>query len=127
MSQIKELNEMTLQETNGGKVLEVHLTGKLAKEDYEQFVPTVERLLKQHGKIRLLIELHDFHGLTAGALWRDLKFDAKHFHDIERVAMVGEAQWQHAMAVFSKPLTAAKVRYFDHGEADQALAWLNSP
>jgi hypothetical protein len=33
-----------LQETNGRKLLEVRLSGKLLKEDYKTFLPAVERL-----------------------------------------------------------------------------------
>ncbi len=118
------MSAVTLKESSGGKVLEVQLTGKLAKEDYEHFVPVVERLVKAHGKIRLLVEMHDFHGWTAGALWRDIKFDARHFSDIERLAVVGEKKWQHGMAVFCKPFTSAKVRYFEHPDIERAREWL---
>ena len=124
MSEVKDMSAVTLSETNGGKVLEIQLTGKLAKEDYEQLVPAVERLVKEHGRIRILVEMRDFHGWTTGALWEDLKFDAKHFKDIERVAMVGETKWQHGMAIFCKPFTTAKVRYFDGPATDQAREWL---
>jgi hypothetical protein len=86
----------------------------------------VERLVKDHGKIRLLVEMHDFHGWTAGALWQDVKFDAKHFSDIERLAIVGETKWQHGMAVFCKPFTTATVRYFGRPAIDQAREWLAS-
>jgi hypothetical protein len=127
MSEVKEMSAVTLQETNGGKLLEVQLTGKLAKEDYELFAPVVERLVKVHGKIRMLLEMHDFHGWTAGALWEDIKFDTKHFKDIERLAIVGETKWQHGMAVFCKPFTAARIQYFDRAALGQARAWLNSP
>jgi hypothetical protein len=127
MDEVKEMSTVTLSETNGGKVLEIQLTGKLATEDYKQFVPTLERLVKEHSRIRILVEMHDFHGWTAGALWQDIKFDARHFRDIERVAMVGETKWQHGMAVFCKPFTAAKIQYFDRGAIDQARAWLSSP
>ena len=126
MNEVKESNALTLKETNGGKVLEVGLTGRLTEADYQQFIPVVERLLKEHGKIRVLIEMHDFHGWTPGVLWQDIKFDAKHFSDIERVAMIGENKWQHAMAVFCKPFTAATVRYFDRTAIDQARTWLIS-
>ncbi len=120
------MSAVTLKETNGGKVLEVQLTGKLAKEDYEHFVPAVERSVKAHGKIRMLVEMHDFHGWTAGALWQDIKFDAKHFADIERLAIIGETKWQHGMAVFCKPFTSAEVRYFDRPAIQQAREWLAS-
>ena len=127
MSELKEASGITLQETNEGKVLEVQMTGRLSKTDYEQFVPVVEELIKQHGKIRMLIEMHDFHGWTAGALWEDIKFDTKHFKDIEQIAMVGETKWQHGMSVFCKPFTTAKIRHFDHGSTEEARAWLRSP
>jgi hypothetical protein len=120
------MSAVTLNEIEGGKILEIQLTGKLAKEDYERFVPVVERLVAQHRKIRLLILMNDFHGWTAGALWEDIKFDAKHFKDIERIALVGEAKWQHGMAVFCKPFTSAKIRYFDRGEIDEAREWLTA-
>jgi hypothetical protein len=113
-----------LEEKDGGKLLEVSLTGKLVKEDYETFVPVVERLVKQHGRIRMLVVMHDFHGWTAGALWEDTKFAAHHFNDIERLGVVGEKQWQHGMTGFCKPFTAATIRYFDHTAMNEAHGWL---
>lgn len=113
-----------LNEKNGGKLLEVQLSGKLVKEDYALFVPTVERLIKEHGKIRMLVKMLDFHGWTAGALWEDIKFDAKHFNDIERIAIVGETKWEHGMAIFCKPFTSAKIRFFDCAVGNEALVWL---
>jgi SpoIIAA-like len=113
-----------VKERGSGKLLEIHLSGKLAKQDYETFVPTVERLAKQHGKIDMLVAMHDFHGWTAGALWEDTKFAAHHFSDVGRLAVVGETQWQKGMATFCKPFTAAKVKYFDVAEASAASAWL---
>jgi hypothetical protein len=104
----------------------VKLTGKLTKDDYQQFTPEIERLIKQHGKIRMLVQLHDFHGWTVSAIWEDIKFDLKHFQDVERLALVGEKAWEHGMAVFCKPFTSATIRYFDRGEAEQAEAWIHA-
>jgi hypothetical protein len=126
MNETKEMSALTLKEAHEGRVLEVELTGKLTADDYQQFVPVVERLIRQHGKIRMLVNMHDFHGWSSGALWQDIKFDLKHFSDIERVAMIGENKWQHGMAVFCKPFTAAEVRYFDRSAIDEAQAWLAS-
>lgn len=113
-----------LNEENDGKVFAVHVSGKLAKEDYEHFVPEFERLVQQHGKLRLLFDMTDFHGWNAAALWEDTKFAIKHFSDIERLAKVGEKKWQHGMATFCKPFTKATIRYFDHTDAAEALKWL---
>ena len=107
-----------------GKTLECQLTGKLLKQDYENFVPMVERAIEEQGRIRVLMTMHDFHGWNAGALWEDIKFDVKHFFDIERIAMVGETRWQKWMATFCRPFTTARIKYFDAGQIEQARAWI---
>ena len=119
---------MTLQVTESadGKIVEVKLSGKLQKEDYQHFVPTVEHLINQHGKIRVLLEMHDFHGWEMGALWEDIKFDVKHFGDIERLALVGESKWEAGMAAFCKPFTKAKIQYFDESKSADALTWIRA-
>jgi hypothetical protein len=103
-----------LNEENGGRALTVHVSGKLAKVDYEHFVPEFERLVRQHGKLRVLFDMTGFHGWDAGALWED----------IERIAMVGDKTWQHGMAAFCKPFTTAAIRYFGHPDAAKARKWL---
>ena len=117
-------NELELVTT--GKVTHVKVSGKLTKEAYETFVPVVDQQIKEHGKLRILFEMHDFHGWSAGALWEDLKFDFKHWKDIERLAIVGESKWEAGMAVFSKPFTAAKIQYFDHSKLVEAKSWIES-
>ena len=112
-----------LSEENGGKLLEVRVSGKLTHSDYQHFVPAFERLVQQHGKIRVLFVMTDFHGWEAGALWDDIKFDLKHFSDIERLAMVGEKMWEKGMSVFCRPFTSATIRFFD--DIEQARAWLS--
>jgi hypothetical protein len=107
-----------------GRILLVRARDKLEKADYESFVPEVEQLIQKHGKLRLLLELHNFHGWTAGALWEDLKFDFKHFNHIERLAIVGESRWQEGMATFCKPFTIAQIRYFNQDQLAQAREWI---
>jgi hypothetical protein len=113
-----------LEEENGGRIVVVHVSGKLTKADYERFVPEFDLLIEQHGQLRLLFDMTDFHGWEASAMWEDIKFGIEHFTDIERMAMVGETRWQHGMATFCKPFTKATVRYFDHAEAQAARQWL---
>jgi len=113
-----------LREEGGGKVLMVGLSGKLTREDYERFVPEVERLIGQQGQVRVLVKMHDFRGWSMGALWSDVKFDLKQFGDIERLAFVGDRRWEAGMALFCRPFTRAKIRYFDESKADEALDWV---
>jgi hypothetical protein len=102
----------------------VEVSGKIHKADYEHFAPEFERLVKQHGKLRLLMVMKDFHGWDLGALWEDIKFDIHHFSDIERIAMVGDKAWQEGMATFCKPFTKAKISYFPQHQLAEARTWL---
>ena len=116
--------ELNREVIAGNRVLVVRASGKLSKEDYEQFIPAVESLINEQSKIRLLFVMHDFHGWEAGALWEDIKFDLKHFADIERLAIVGEKRWEEWMAAFCRPFTSAEIRYFDQSQADEANSWI---
>ena len=62
---------------NDGKVLVIHMTGKLHRTDYQHFVPIVEAAVQKHGKVRMLVLMHNFHGWDASALLEDVKFDLK--------------------------------------------------
>jgi len=116
-----------LNQLDDGKILEIRISGKLLKEDYERFMPELDRLINQFGKIRLLVEMQDFHGWSAGALWEDLKLDWRHYSDIERVAFVGDKKWQKGMSIFCKPFTTAKVRYFAWSDLAKAREWIEQP
>jgi len=116
---------MALQlQVENEKVLVVSVSGKLTKEDYEDLVPEVDRLIQEHGKIRILFEMRDFHGWNAGAIWEDTKFAFRHFHAIERLAVIGEKSWQKGMTIFCKPFTGAQIKYFSHAQADEACQWI---
>jgi hypothetical protein len=96
----------------------------VVKEDYENFVPEVDRQIARHGRVRMLMDMHDFHGWSAGAMWADTKFAVKHYRGIERLAIIGEKKWQRGMATFCKPFTKAEIRYFDHSQAEEVHEWL---
>ena len=113
-----ELNENSEQH-----LLEVKASGKLSAEDYHDFEPAVERLIDA-GKIKILFEMHDFHGWEMGAMWEDIKFATKHCRDVERIAMVGEKNWEKWMAMICKPFTMSKIKYFEDGQQDEARQWL---
>jgi hypothetical protein len=105
-------------------VLELTVSGKLHHEDYVHFVPVLETELAETGKLRLLVLMHAFEGWDPHALWDDIKFDAKHFRDIDRLALVGETTWQQGMASFCKPFTTAEIRFFNPSHLGEARAWL---
>ena len=113
-------------EASAGPIIEIQLTGKLEKADYEAFVPEIEGMIEKYGKIRMLVIFEDFHGWSAGALWKDIKFDAKHFNDLERVALVGDDKWEKGMAIFCEPFTTAEVQFFPSERIKEARVWIEA-
>lgn len=115
---------IAITESHDGKIIKVKLSGKLNAEDYDHFVPEVERQMEKHGKVSILVEMHDFHGWTAGALWADSKFGLKHFGDIDKLALVGDSKWEEGMAKFCAPFTKAEIKYFYSENAAEAESWI---
>ncbi len=120
-----EFEAIEVEELFGGRLVKIAATGKLTRASYDSFTPELDSLVVTHGKIRLMFEMIGFEGWTLGAAWEDLKFGCKHFNHIERIAIVGDRQWEKAMVVLCKPFTRAKVRYFDITEVDSAKEWIS--
>ncbi len=117
-------DEIQVEEVPAATIVTLKIKEKLDKNDYDQFVPMIESQMKNGMPVRLLIELYDFRGWTTGALWEDTKFTARHFRNIERMAVVGESRWQQGVTLFFKPFTAAAVRYFDMKSINDARQWI---
>ncbi len=112
-----------IQKHSDGRLIEVTIDGKLTETDYDQFIPLTEQLMQKFGKISMVIVLKEFEGWDISALWDDLKFDYKHFGDIQRVAVVGEGAWDRILSALSRPFTGGEVQFFDKNEIAAARQW----
>lgn len=111
-------------DTEATGIVVLKASGRLTKADYDRLVPAFERLAKEKGPLRLLVELDDFHGWDLPALWEELKFDLTHQKDLGRAAIVGDQAWQDWGTRLSKPFFRAEIRYFDRHDTAAARAWL---
>ena len=119
-----EMTMLTIEESGCGEVVMVTASGRLTAEDYRRFVPAFEQLARSRGPLRVLLELRDFRGWQATALWEELKFDATHQRAFRRIAVVGDRPWQGWGTWLSRPFFRAEMRYFDRPEAGEARSWL---
>lgn len=108
-----------------GPTLVVEASGKLTTMDYEDmFLPELDRLIGQFGKIRLVFYLHgSFVGWELGAMWDDAKFGIKHKNDFERIAMVGGPKWVTWFTKIGSHLAPGTIRAFDVASLNEAVAW----
>ena len=108
-----------------GNTIAVRASGKLSHEDYQKFIPVLEKQIEEFDKVTLLFEFDNFTGWDLKAAKDDFKFGMKHLADFERIAMVGDKAWEHWMAFIAKPfLISGEVRYFNRENLQDAWDWL---
>lgn len=107
-------------------IMEITATGTLSGGDYDLLVPKLESFAAEEGPLRVLIELRDFTGWTPSGLWKEVRFDATHQDDLDRVAVVGENGWEEWGTKLSKPFFKADVKFFPRERMDEARAWLRA-
>jgi len=108
-------------------VVAIRATGTLTKKDFSHFTPQFEEAIRERGKLRVLFDMTNFDGWEPKGFWEEAKFDIKHNSDVRRLAVIGEEKWHHVLITVFAPLAAAEVRYFHHGEANEARQWLREP
>ena len=109
-----------------GNMVSVAASGRLTDEDYDRFVPEMERLIKQWGRLRMLFDMRDFRGWDLHSVWDEFKFHARHRQDLKRVAVVGNKNWEKWARKVSRLFTGSDVRYFDEDDIEEARYWLAS-
>lgn len=109
-----------------GKVLGLKIVGKITEEDYNSLViPEVERIIAEHGRVRILFDTEDFCGAELKAMWLDTKLGIKHMSNFERVAWVGKQRWEEWLgAAFKSVMSEEHFRYFDETQVESAWEWI---
>jgi hypothetical protein len=111
-----------------GKILSVKVSGKLTDVDYKEiFVPKSEELVKQFGKIRMVVHMaKDFNGWEPHAAWDDAVFGIKHRNDFEKFAVVGGGDWMEWATKLASHFMSGEVRTFSEVQLQEALDWVVS-
>lgn len=105
----------------------IHVSGKLGKEEYLSAQHEAEAAIQELGSIRILILLEDFAGWERSEGWEDLSFAQKNDPYIEKMAIVGDPQWEDLVYAFTlKGLRPVPIEYFNTGEESRARDWLES-
>ena len=112
-----------LSESENGNV-GIKIQGKLTQNDYELLIPYIDRLRQEMGAFRLLCDMTECEGLDSQALWEDLTTQLQQFHEITRVAVVGDRQWMETGTKVFHPFLKTTVNYFTPDQRDKAWEWV---
>ncbi len=111
---------------SSGWVVGYSVAGKLTPADYQRLTIEFETLVEEEGKVRLLLMLDEFQEAELTALWDDFKFGAAYNKNIDRLALVGDNQWEAWLAAVSSPFFTGKTKYFHSDNRRQAWEWLRA-
>ena len=105
----------------------VRLSGIIDREDVNRTIDAIEAAIADGPAIGLVMDMSDLKDASVGALARDARFELSmlsHLDRFARVALIGAPSWMNMMAGgASHVLSGVRVRAFDHGEIQSAVAW----
>jgi|RhiMethySRZTD1v2_1073278.scaffolds.fasta_scaffold3213044_1 SpoIIAA-like len=108
-----------------GPIVSAKITGELSKADVMQIQARSVEAMRRCGKISALFFLENFQGWKTEPGWGDLKFLEAHDKDIDKIAVVGEAEWKDLVCAFlAKGFRRAAVEFFPPSEPYKARQWL---
>lgn len=109
-----------------GALVGIWSNGRLSTEELDYLTVDLQDRIAQHGRIRLLFRTDNLCEWGRAALCRLLRFSRRHEAHIERVAVVGEQDWEPRMRELTVCLAGAEARHFLTRDLGWAWAWLSS-
>ncbi len=104
----------------------VKVSGLVSATDYDLvIVPAVERMLKDHDRVRVYYEIAPFTGISFGAIWKDFWVGVRHLSRWKRVAVVTDIPWIKRMVQTLGLVLPGATKVFEITEAAEARGWLD--
>lgn len=102
------------------------LSGKVTDPEFKSFAAEIEKTIAGEGKIKLLLVTEYPQEFTLKATWDNIVFWIKHIKDIERLAIVGQKEWEKWVELLEHPFISTEVRYYSKSRLKEAWTWLKS-
>ena len=102
----------------------LQVEGTVTKEDYEKLNALFEKNKREYDKQKLYFEIDKIEGITAKALWEDLKIYLTHVKNFEKVAIIGDSDMVKTLTKLSSPFISGDVKFFNIREASKAKDWI---
>lgn len=105
----------------------IRASGKLSIKDCDEALPELEQAIAlSEDSLNAVLIVDRLKRRDLGALWKDLKFDRRHYHDFNRIAIVGNSEVKKWGPEFSSLATSAAVEYFTVDQLVDDRAWVTA-
>ncbi len=117
-----------LIETTKPDVIAFEVKGRIRRHDMHQLVMVFEQALDSHERLRVLLRVADFDGVTLEALREEglASVKMRGWRQVERYALVGGPAWLATVTGWVAPLVRLQTRHFDLAREDEAWRWLET-
>ena len=105
------------------------ITGKLSLDDEKTMIHLMNDGIAAYGKVRVLVDVDDYTGASATALWEDLKWMSSHITSVERLAIVVESEvlaWLIRQDARIAKYVGVEEKHFMPADTDSAWDWLTA-
>jgi hypothetical protein len=117
-----------LIETTKADVVAFEVNGRIRRDDMHLLVGAFEQALGAYERLRVLVRIVTFDGVTLEALREEglTSVKMRSWRQVERYALVGGPAWMAGVTGWVAPLTHIQTRHFDVGREDEAWRWLEA-
>lgn len=106
-------------------ILSARISGKLTYAELVALQHAASDIIKLEGKARILVIADNFQGWEREGDWGDLSFQSEHDAQIDKLAIIGDREWQNLALLFaSKGIRKFPIEYYEPDELAKARAWL---
>ncbi len=115
---------MGIERIQNKKFISIKAIGTLTHQDYEQIIPFIESYLKtlKDVKMDIFFDATEFEGWELAAIWDDFKFGLKHRNEFNKIAIIGNKNWQQTMTKIGQWFISGEIQFFE--QTEPALTWL---
>jgi hypothetical protein len=113
--------------TSHPEVVAFEIDGRVGADDTRRLISLFNRAMDDHNRLRMLVRVRNFDGVTLEALRQEGLFAAKvrGWDKVERYALVGGPAWLHTATRALAPLVGVETRIFAPEDEGQAWSWLD--
>lgn len=108
------------------KIVELTVSGRITREDYDAVIDRLQAFIDAHGTIRLIETVESMDGFDPSVIWPGIKFDFRNIRHISHVAVVSDIGWIGPASKAAGALISTKLRTFGLDELAEARDWIRT-
>ena len=117
---------IALLPTVDDRMISLKMEGYLSTADIDRIVTAIEpKLDNASGKVRILIEVNSWTGMSPMAFLKDFYFSLRHWGQFDREAIISDLKWLDGMSrFFGRLIPGVEVQCFPTAQREAAIAWI---